>query len=370
MIELIKYELRKILNWKGIYVGAAMFLIVYAIYIYSSAPSGFNNYRNVYKYYKNGEGIVTKEKILEAKQGIKEINKIYDAGIRLDDKNLGRKLLYRDINTVVYQSNNYMKIVRDLQMNKNKNENEKMEYKLLKKIGPLNSAFYVEGWKEIITFLWKIGCYFIIALGLVGISIIFPQEYSAGMSGLISSTKESRKKLIWAKISAAFIYVAGITIFFALINISTNYFIYGLSGWNAPLKNIYFYTSYDIKVWQFFIFQQFLFILVASAFGLFALMISILTHNSIISFSVSGIVFAVITTISSNIFGDKVTPGTFNFFISDFTRLKGICTSYLNIYSILGHPMLYEKSLIALIFIVLVILGIVSYLGCQKRNCN
>jgi hypothetical protein len=56
MINIINYELRKILKWKGLYIAFCIALVLYGLYIFSIAPSSLASYRSAYKYYKAGEG--------------------------------------------------------------------------------------------------------------------------------------------------------------------------------------------------------------------------------------------------------------------------------------------------------------------------
>lgn len=354
-MALLKFELQKILKWKGLYIAAALLVLINVLYILSTKPSSLSHYRSAYRYYKVEEGYVTAEKIKMAEEGMKEINKLYHDGIRFDEKNLGKSILYRDINAVVTQRNEYIKLIGNLEKNEIKSDKEKLILKLLKNIGPLDSAYYTEGWKEITKFTWNIGYYFTTLLVLLGVSLIVPQEYSSGMYMIINSTKESKRKLIYGKISAVIVFTGIVTAFFAAIDVLVNWYFYGLAGWNAPLKYIYFDTSFNIKIWQFFILQQFFHILSVSVLGLLTLLISISTKKSVMSLSLGGIVFIIFDRIS-RLIGDKAASGSAGFIISDLIRLGGIFKSYKNIYSVFSFPILYEVVLSVIILILLILM--------------
>lgn len=349
-MTLLKFELQKILKWKGLYIAASLIIMINAIYVFSTKPSSLSHYRSAYRYYKPEEGYVTVEKAKMAEEGMREINKLYHDGIRFDDKNLGKSILYRDINTAVIKSYEYKGLISNLENNEAKGRKEKLILKLLKNVGPLDSAYYTEGWKEIIKFTWSIGCYFTIMLVILGASLIIPLEYSTGMYMVVNSTKESKRKLIYAKISGIIIFTGIVAAFFAVVNVSVNSYFYGLAGWNAPLKYIYNDTPYNIKVWQFFLVQQLFHILSASIFGMLTMLISVFRKSSVIALSSGGIVFIIFDKIS-RLIGDKAAKGSAGFLTGNLFNLKHIFTSYTKIYCILGLPIQYEVAL-AVIFII------------------
>lgn len=362
MMQLIKYELNKILSLKVIYIGIAVFIGVYSIYVYQDLPYSLNNYRNVYSYYRNYEGNITAEKVQMAEVGMGELDRLYHQGIKLDDKNLARKLLYKDTNSAVIQKKVYDKSVREYEGKGSINAKEKLSFKLLKRVGPVDSVYYTEGWKVIIEFLYQIGYYFSAAIVLIGISNMFPMEYLNGMEDVIGSTKEGKRKLVLAKIAAAAIYTIIIGSFFSLINLIINWYIYGLMGYNVPLKNIYYNTSLDITIYQFFIIQQIIFVGAILTIGLLTMLISIISRSSIMGVITGGGIFLCLDFISRT-FGDKLQQGTVMFLIGDFIRLRELGRSYLNIYSVLGRPITYEVFLILLISVILMILIAAIYLA-------
>jgi hypothetical protein len=299
------------------------------------------------------EGFVTTEKIRMAEEGMIELNKLYHDGIRFDEKNLGKSILYKDINTVVTQKDKYKKLINDLENDESKGDKEKLILKHLKNVGPLDSAYYTEGWKNIIKFTWSIGYYFTIMLVLLGVSLIIPREYSSGMYMIVNSTKESKRKLIYAKISVVIIFAGIVVAFFAVINILANWYIYGLAGWNAPLKYIYYDTPYNINIWQFFFMQQLFHILSVSILGLLTMLISIIWKKSIMSLSLGGIIFIIFDEIS-RLIGDQASQGSASFIIGDLIHLKCIFTSYKNIYNIFNFPIQYEVILTGIIVLLLI----------------
>ena len=365
MMTLLKFELQKILKWKGLYIAAVLLILVNVLYIFSTKPSSLSHYRNAYRYYKVEEGYVTAEKIKMAEEGMKELNKLYHDGIRFDEKNLGKSILYKDINIVVTQKNEYKKVISNLESNKTRSEKEKLILKLLRNVGPLDSAYYTEGWKEITKFIWNIGYYFTIMLVLLGVSLIIPQEYSSGMYMIINSTKESKRKLIFAKIGAVIVFTGLVTALFAIINVLTNWYIYGLEGWNVTLKCIYYNTPYDIKIWQFFFIQQLFHILSASILGLLTMLLSIFWRKSVVSLSLGGVVFIIFDEIS-RLIGDSAAQSSVSFIISNLINLKGIFTSYKNIYNIFSFPIQYEMVLIAIILILLIFMIGAIYTSYKK----
>jgi hypothetical protein len=238
-----------------------------------------------------------------------------------------------------------------------RDKDENLSYEMLNKVGPPEAAYYTEGWKRIIEFTWKIGRYFILAIVLLGTSVAIPQEHSTGMYSLINSTKESRQKLIYAKVGTVIVYTALVAVVFAALNIITNWYLYGLKGWNIPLRNIYFMTPFRIRIWQFFVLQQIFYIMNISVFAIITLLISVLSKNSIISLSTGGMIFAAFDYISKFI-TDKSVPGSLGFFLRDFTKLKDIYTSYLNVYNIFGYPILHETLFAVILCLLLTMMGL------------
>lgn len=364
-MTLLRFELEKLLKWKGLYIAAVLLILINALYIFSNKPSSLSHYRSAYGYYKVEEGYVTAEKIRMAEKGLKELNKLYRDGIKFDEKNLGKSILYKDINTVVTHRDEYKKVISNLENNKAKSEKEKSILKFLKNVGPLDSAYYIEGWKEIVKYTWSIGYYFTIMLVLLGVSLIIPQEYSSGMYMIINSTKESSRKLIYSKIIAVIVFAGIVTAFFAVINLFINWYFYGLAGWNAPLKNLYYDTPYNIRIWQFFLIQQLLHVLSLSVLGLFTMLISIFWKKSAMSLSIGGIVFIIFNWIAGLI-GYNAEQSPAGFIIGNIIGLKRICTSYKNICTIFSFPVRYESVLIIIIILLLIFMTQAIYNSYRK----
>jgi hypothetical protein len=399
VLQLIKHETYKLVKNKGICLGLILCLLVYALYAYSSVPSFFNNYRRSYGYYKAGEGIVTSQDVQTAKEGTARLKLLYDEGRRFNDKQFGEKLLYRDINKVVKDRAYYDKLIKELEISKNKTKNTTvgvdveatkdttepkgadaaiasnntkieakaaaLSYALVKKVGPLKGAYYTDGWKAILNFWGDIGYYFVAILAFFGISRIFPEEMASGMDQLIRSTREGHRKLVTAKIAAAILYVCSITGIFALINLFTNAFFYGLAGWNVPLKNVFLQTPYSFRIWQLYILQLIFAMMVMSILGLIAMLLSVLTKNSIAAFSVAGGSFLLYDICTKDALNSQLN-GSAGFLLTDFIRLNGFGKSYSNIYTLFGHPMLYEQALAYVLVLICAIIMFTTYFVSKK----
>jgi hypothetical protein len=367
VLQLIKHELYKLVKNKGICIGLILCLLVYALYAYSAVPSFFNNYRRSYEYYKAGEGTVTSQDVQTAKEGSARLKLLYDEGRRFNDKQFGEKLLYRDINKVVKDRADYDKLLKELEVSKNKTKGVTLSYDMVKKVGPLTGAYYTDGWKAILNFWGNIGYYLVAILAFFGISRIFPEERVSGMDQLIHSTKEGQRKLVAAKISAAIIYVCSITGIFALINLFTNAFFYGLAGWNVPLKNVFLQTPYSFRIWTFYILQLIFAMVVMSALGLISLLLSVLTKNSIAAFSVVGGFFLLYDICTKDAPYSQLN-GSAGYLLADFMRLNGFGKSYSNVYALFGHPMLYEQALAYMLVLIFAVLIVTTYFVSKKLS--
>ncbi|NFN86132.1 ABC transporter permease [Clostridium sporogenes] len=322
-MELLKQELYKIFSKKYLFLILALMLLFTYGFDLVTVTCGSTD--NTYNYTKPFEGSVSKEKedkiyklfkSNENKDKDSEITRIYknmwysyleqtrpkfvaiaDVLKEADPLFKNEKLDKRFHDFKGYKLNELNKDLKELKKAgkentyeyKNKNKANNMYKKLSEP-----KFFYKEAWEYIDGFIIDFNISIVVIMLLLGVSPIFSEEYKTKVATIILSSKKGRRECVRAKILASIIYaifVAFICNFISTILITK---IYGIQGFNSPMQSLYDFSCspYNFTISQFFVKLFFTSLIGSILFVLLILIISNITKSSMMTFFISGFIFA------------------------------------------------------------------------------
>ncbi|MGO5067106.1 ABC transporter permease [Clostridium sp. LCP25S3_F8] len=322
-MELLKQELYKIFSKKYLFLILALMLLFTYGFDLVTVTCGSTD--NTYNYTKPFEGSVSKEKedkiyklfkSNENKDKDSEITRIYknmwysyleqtrpkfvaiaDVLKEADPLFKNEKLDKRFHDFKGYKLNELNKDLKELKKAgkentyeyKNKNKANNMYKKLSEP-----KFFYKEAWEYIDGFIIDFNISIVVIMLLLGVSPIFSEEYKTKVATIILSSKKGRRECVRAKILASIIYaifVAFICNFISTILINK---IYGIQGFNSPMQSLYDFSCspYNFTISQFFVKLFFTSLIGSILFVLLILIISNITKSSMMTFFISGFIFA------------------------------------------------------------------------------
>lgn len=364
MLDLTGYELSRLLKNVSIRIALVCAILFCGLYVYNEIPTQFNDYHQVYKTYQKGQGFIDSEKLHAAKLGMVKLERLYDQGVRFDDNELGELLLYQDVQKVAAEKGRHESLLRALSTKAG--EKEKLEYARLKRVGAPKGAYYTEGWKQVIDFWGSMGCYPAVMITILGVSWLFQQEKNTGMSGLIRSTREGRRRLVTAKISASMLFTLMVVVGLETLNLLAGEYLYSLAGAGAPLENLFFSTPYTLRIWQYWVLKTLLETAVTGIIALFAALVTVAFKNGVVSVAITGGVFLLHELIINPA---SITRSThlIPLINNDFVRLRHFGTDFAQVFLLHSQPVTYEQVLVALHVLLLVVLSFGVY-GIGRRT--
>lgn len=243
---------------------------------------------SVYEQYKKWEGPVSKQEVQKAD--------------RLLDKATGNEGdIYRDIGAVGFFQEDHKSVLNQINAKMNQlDKQSSYEYRSLKlqqtMLQKINFQKFYYQWpvEQMQDYINTYGVIFMGALILVGLSSIFTREKASGVESYILSSKNGRKKMVHAKLIAAFVFV--LTAALLSIGFDVLYWMFraGNYGWHANIHSIpkYYSSPYDMDMLAFFLLKSGIHVFAGLTLAVFTLFVSSLSKNSFISFLSSGFVFA------------------------------------------------------------------------------
>lgn len=377
-MTLYKYELFKIFSRKSIYACLVLFIALYAL----SHSSTRGNVAGVsYSLYEQWGGEVTPAKVLLARKALddqgKDYEKRYQANARsgvgnalTDTTDLEKRQaqVYQDVINAGHRLQKHTDMIAELkrdlsELKNNKNSGFELKEKqlhlnMLASLDPPRVS-YKKGWTDSIDFINTLGLIFIGGLLLLGLSSVFASEYSSKMHELILSSRYGKTKLVTTKILAGLSFTLLITGVFEVINLATNYNVFGLSGGTSPLQDIskYNYSPFSLNLGQYHAIQLATQFIGAFAFGLFILLMSVLFKNTITTIFVAGTTFSIPIVLKNFLY---ITSGLAKLLIdysyTQVIRVEGLFSSF-KVVNIIGFPVHYHMVLILLVLLTSLIIS-------------
>ncbi len=149
---------------------------------------------------------------------------------------------------------------------------------------PLVFSTYT-GYEMLIDSLYTIGLLTLLVVA-VCLSSVFSDEHARGTDQLILSSRAGKSGLYWSKLWAGTTCAAGLGLFFAVVSFAVSFALYGAQGFKAPFQLMYARSADPICIGQAALISYGLMVLAAALTGVFAMILSELLDSNISALSV------------------------------------------------------------------------------------
>lgn len=307
MINLVKFELYKIISKRSLLIGLLFFILIYGFgtfYDYETQKE----YKNIAeKEFNRFEGKLTEEKLKLAQEGHKKIEKKAMEGSRngksflevLSTRDRALDGVYEHVSMIAgiqkrkeERINELYNSIENNVLNDYKHKQSKLEYNMLKDIS--KPEIYDESfWGGILGYFDGVGFLALGAISLLGLSSVFTEEYSTRMDRLILSSKNGKSKVITSKIISAFIFIVCMCIIVFIVNFITILILYGNNVWDIPIQSFspIAYSPYDFTTIEFLLIQILFNFVGILSFSLLVLALSSISKSLLIPFFIGGMVY-------------------------------------------------------------------------------
>lgn len=347
VIELIKFELKKIFSNKLIFavaIGIAVFVLAYP----------FSRHKEVKEVFTGKEEIqALAEKYISNEYTVDDVNEIRENARK---KYYNEEELTKEEEFLISYFDTFIKVAKDTKAEmlkdiestlkdlKNNNKENTFEYNnLLKQKEMLSNlskqeSFYLGDWSMIFDF--NVAATMKLVLLVLGLAGTFSSEYTSRVAYLNLSTKKGKTKLNTAKIISALIYSTLVFIFVS--------FIYHIQGFALGLPNgdksaSYIFSSiYNISINEYYIGTLALSYLGTITFALVIVLLSLLTKNILVSF---GLPLAIYLVPDILILPENIMKYTYNINFTQLLKGKNILGEYIT-FDLFGNIVLYPYLII------------------------
>lgn len=369
MIELIKFELKKIFNNKLIYIaaiGIALFVLGYPVSRYGQIKEGFTGKAEI-------EALA--EKFMSDAYTAEEINDIRQSA---RNKFANKEKLNKEEVFLFYYSGNFIKVNKDIKVEslkdidsrlqelKNRNKENTFDYESLLKEKEMlthldkQENLYLGDWN--IVFDFNVAATMKLILLVLGLASIFSGEYTSRVAYLNLSTKKGKTKLNIAKIISALIYGTSVFVFVSII--------YHIGGFALGLPNgdksaSYIFSSvYNMSINEYYIGTLALSYLGTIVFSVLIVLLSLLTKNILVSFGLPLVIYFLPDML--------MLPGAIMNFIyhinlSQLLKGRNILGEY-RVFELFGNTLEYPYIIIGIGIIALFIMLLIYNKSSKKQT--
>ena len=350
MRDLLKWELYKIFNQKIIYV--TFFLLI----ILSTGFTFFSESDEVKQLYEEWEGELTKEKVQDGEKLYAELLIAYPEFNLPTELDWAKAGIYEEIAFVQGRKNEVDRRMAEIEGRSTLES--KLEHELLSNVD-ISSFYDRAGPSRSVGFYEYFSFVAVAVMVLIGVTPIYSKEFSSKTDAFILSSKNGRKKHVWAKIGAALIFTSAVAILIELWNLFYHYIQFGNEGWRMAMQTIpYFgFSPYPFTIAEYHFIQFGIHYVAALVFALFVVLVSMANSHVLMSFIISSAFFFVPYFIyTSN------PPWEWLEFITLFSfpmmmRVNELFL-YFNTANVFGLPIVYPLVACILLFLLsLVIIG-------------
>lgn len=374
MIELVKFELKKIFSNKLIYIVMAVFAALMVYYL-------CDDYRQIQESFGSEQELVCiAEKYKNSSYSPKELAKMrtaaetkdikgeklskdeefllnYDGLINITD---GKKKT--EIDGSIYTYEDIEKHIAELKSSGKENTYQynnfvKAKNMLLKLDNPHN--MYKGNWDNL--FDGVTGTIKIILL-VLGAASIYSREYKTRVAYLNLSTKKGRSTLNAAKIIAAIIYTvivwAYVTIMYRIRTLAP-----GLANGSAAMNSFSGESIFNISINQYYVLSLCMSLLGMICFALLIVLLSLLTKNILISFGLPLGLYVLPEAIS---LPESIMHFVSNINFTELLRGSKIFRKYVT-FNVFGNTVLYPYMIITFAAISLIIMVVICHIFNKKQ---
>lgn len=350
-MQLLKFELYKIFKQKIVYI-TFLFLLLFS--------TGFTFDRSTQAerdLYKEWEGPLTEAKVELAEKENARLNEIIDKRVEegkegqiLTDTESLRSGIYEQIAFIKGSERQLKETYKTLdQENK---YNSELGKSMIQKVD-LSFFSYNKGPGEMIDYA---SFYSILLTGcmlLIGLSATYTQEYSSGVDHYMLSSRKGKETLLRSKIIASLIYTAVVVLVWEIFNLVWNGIKYGFEGWSTPIQHMfkYYFSPYSFTMLEFHLVQLCLHLLAAFAFALLIILVSSLCKNSLLSFFINAVIFAVPFFVVETMNFPSWLEDMFSFSFIYIMKIEFLFDHFKTI-NVWGAPLLYP--IVGLLWVIII----------------
>ncbi|WP_075619890.1 ABC transporter permease subunit [Paenisporosarcina indica] len=335
-MQLLKFELYKLFKQKIIYI--TFFLLI----IFSTGFTFETTTDSERELYKQWEGSITEETLQQAEIESNKITKKIEGlefGIPLSENEQIKYGIYENIAFIQGSQRNREEKLKQLE-NEN-NYNTKLEQEMITKVDrPYFS--YSKAPMEIIDYASFYAIFITGAMLLIGLSSIYTNETSSGTDNYILSSKKGRNSLAWAKITASLIFTVIVVLAWEVFNIGINFIKFGIGDWQTPIQNMfkYFFSPYGLNMFDFHLIQLSTHLLAAFCFALLIILVSSVSKNSLISFLINGVIFAIPIMFVETVMMPNWLRDVFSFSFIYLMKVEFLFEGFKTV-NLFGFPVIY-----------------------------
>lgn len=392
MLQLIKFELYKLISRKLNIVAFAVFILLYSLYL---SQLNLTDIEQIRRLHSEWSGPLTEQKVEAARLNEHnlrlDMDRAWEEHLRKSEQGEAspvfewdeayrlRILLYSDIinrwERFQVRSAKAAELREEIRHAKAAGRNDFvyrkniMHYNMLSAIQP-PSGDYFRGWGQLIDFANTYGFVILGALMLLALSPVFSEEYAVNMDSLIFSSRHGRRRIVTAKLAASLLIVLSCALILLIINVSVNGMRFGLDGSRVSLQELFKYRSspFDLSVFKYFLIQQATHIFGAASFSLLILLLSAFSRSSLIPFFVGGAVYGgpfVLTSIFRIEFAFIQMLREYSY--GELIMVEGMFRDFI-VLNIFGRPVQYLYVMYILFLFISAALLFIIYPGFAKRQ--
>ncbi|RIW28698.1 hypothetical protein D3H55_21225 [Bacillus salacetis] len=374
-MKLLKFELYKIFSQKMVYVTFLVLILLSSMYIGKFEKTD----EQTKQFYKDWEGTITSEKIMEAEASNEELNAKAEERIEemIADGTEGSFLSENEeIMAGIYEDIAFSQRIQEAinlrlqELDSSNQYNAELEKQVLENVD-LSYFSYYKGPAEIIDYTGTFGFIVTGAMLLIGLSSIYTREYSSGVDNYILSSKKGRAELTWSKLGAAMIYTLIVVGVWEAVNVASKLYLLGNLGWKAPLQFVfrYFGSPYGLNLLEFHLIQLGIHLIAAFGFAILILFISSLSKNSLLSFFISGAVFSLPFMLVEMV---PLKPWLLNlvhFSYLYIMRVDFFFNSFKTV-NLFGNPILYPVAAVVWMVILSAVIATVTFKVMKNKEVS
>jgi hypothetical protein len=375
-VNLITWELIKIFKQKTLFVSA---IFIFGLLTFDVFTAGYETVITQ-KAYKEWEGPLTEEKVQKAEKVNAELNEYFSKEpppppdeFKFAQLGAIENVAYgNNINITLLEKRKDIEklIVEAKSQNDNALVNKlKLQRDMYNEIH-IDKITYFQGPQQIVDFVNTYGLVLTAVFLLVGLAGIYSNEHSSGVENYILSTKNGRKKTMMAKLAASSIFGIVAVLFWEAFNLFANTVKYGPKGWDIPLQYSfkYYFSPYNFTFMEYHMIQIGLHVLGAVAFAAVIVLISTVAKSTMISFFVSGSLFAIPILLESmmNMQLQWVTD-MLRYTLTNIMKVEGLFMDFFSV-NLLGQPILAPFIGLAISVIILLLSTVLArYIIVKKQ---
>jgi hypothetical protein len=156
----------------------------------------------------------------------------------------------------------------------------------------IDSFYYTEGWLYYV--YYDFSTVLVLLLCLYGLSQVFTREKESGMDHLLPTSRNGGRRTVAAKLIAATLFIAGVSLWFSLVDYVDFSVIFGMGGGAGlpiyAIENLA-YASVNLTIWQYAVASALSRALGVWVFGMAVLLVSVFCRHALVPLAAGAAAF-------------------------------------------------------------------------------